>query len=83
MLHGKGVFANWIKDLKNGEIILDYLVGPSVFTRVLISERGRQESQLIDRVNVSKSWLSNAALKMEQKNAGSQKLEKAREWILP
>ena len=37
-------------DLEIGEILLGYLGGPNVITRVLIKERGRQESQCQSKV---------------------------------
>lgn len=45
VLRGKRVFVDVIKDLNHGENILGYLDGPSVITRVLINDRGRQASQ--------------------------------------
>ena len=44
-LHGKRDFADVIKlRVLRWEVVLGYLGGPNVITRVLIRERGRKES---------------------------------------
>lgn len=70
------------------EIILDYTGGPSVITKVPVSERGRQKSQCQRKIceDRSRAW-SNAQVGFgvrrrghKQRNAGSHsKLEKVLE----
>lgn len=43
--HCKRSFADVIKDSSDGDIILDYLEGPNVITRVLIRVRQKDQSQ--------------------------------------
>lgn len=63
-------------------MILDYLGGLCVITRLARNERKAGESGL-ERSNVRVSW-SLLVLKMEPENGGSfSKLEKARDQFLP